>query len=77
MSEHGSSDHKSVASSSSEEEDYTVEDLLAAKDIEKLTGSKLDIKLLEINTGTMRKFVHTPKEAVRVPFDTVPYLDCL
>lgn len=45
-SQHNSSDdQKSEADSSSDEgEDYTIEDLLAAKDIEKLTGSKLNIK---------------------------------
>ena len=35
---------------------------MAVKDIEILTGDNLDIKPLNIDLGSMRQFVHTPKE---------------
>ena len=57
-------------SSSSSEEMLNTEGLLAVKDIEKLTGGNLDVKPLNIDLNTMRKFVHTPKEGIRAPFDT-------
>ena len=57
-------------SSSSSEEMLNTEGLLAVKDIERLTGGNLDIKPLGIDLNQMRKFVHTPKEGIRVPMDT-------
>ena len=55
------SEVSSSQSSTSEEVGFTIDELLATKDIEKLTGSQLDIKPMEINISRMRKFVHTPK----------------
>ena len=66
-----------VSNSSSDEEETSVEALLAQKDIEKLTKGNLDIKQLIVDIGAMRRFVHTPKNAIRAAFDTVPYQDCL
>ena len=57
-------------SSSSSEEMMNTEGLQAMKDIEKLTGGNLDIKPLNIDFNSMRKFVHTPKEGIRVPMNT-------
>ncbi len=44
--------------------------LQAIKDIQKLTGSNLDIAPLEIDVTMMRQFVHTPKNGVKIPMDT-------
>ena len=53
------------------------EGLMAIKDIEKLTSSNLDIKPLDFNMNEMRRFVHTPKNGVRVPVDVAPFMSTL
>ena len=74
----GSVGRKSVSSSESEEQgDTSIEGLLATKDIQKLTAGNLDIKALNVDIGGMRRFVHTPKNAVRVPIDDALHVDKL
>ena len=46
------------------------EGLQAVKDIEKLTGGNLDIKPLNVDLGTMKPFLHTPKDGIILPIDT-------
>lgn len=58
-------------SSSSNGDMMNTDGLLAVKDIEKLTGGHLDIKPLAADLSQMRPLVHTPKNAIRLPIDTV------
>ena len=54
------------------------EDHQTAKVIQKLTGSNLDIKAIDIDFSSMRTFVHTPKNGVKVPqFDVSTVQDKL
>ena len=54
------------------------EDHQTAKIIQKLTGSNLDIKAVDIDFSSMRTFVHTPKNGVKVPqFDVSTVQDKL
>ena len=57
-------------SSSSSEEGMNTEGLQAIKDIQKLTGSNLDVAPLNIDVTMMRQFVHTPKNGVKIPLAT-------
>jgi len=66
MGEKDIPDTGSMQSSSSSEK-MDGEGRLAVKDIVKLTESHLDVKPLELNLSTMRKFVPTPKNGVKVP----------
>ena len=47
------------------------EGLLAIKDIEKLTGGHLNIKQLDVDIGAMRPLIHTPKNGIKLPLDTL------
>ena len=46
----------------------------AIKDIEKLTKGNLDVKQLDLDLGSLRKWQHTPKNGVRVPVNAGAYL---
>ena len=63
--------------SSVSDEALDTEGLMAVKDIEILTGDNLDIMPLNIDLGSMRQFVHTPKEGFRVNMDTTTYMETL
>ena len=47
-----------------------IDGMLAVKDIEKLTGGNLDLKPLDIDLTQMQRFVHTPKDGIKIPIDT-------
>ena len=69
-------DTASVHSSSSSEK-MDAEGRIAIKDIEKLTGDHLDVKPLELDLGNMRKYVHTPKNGVKIPMDLISMVEGL
>ena len=69
-------DNASVQSSSSSEK-MDGEGRLAIKDIEKLTGGHLDVKLSPMDPSQMRQFVHTPKNGVKVPLELNTMIDSL
>ena len=75
--EHEDEEKLAEAQSSSSEEPMDGEGRMAIKDIEKLTSGHLDIKPLNLDMNTMRRFVHTPKNGVRLPLDVSPFMNSL